>query len=69
MNASVKLKMSETYFKHECGLVLDRKAHHRIKKKIVFDKFEVTPCPKCREFGGWTLSRKIGDNFEEIKFA
>ena len=45
MNAQIKLKMDEIYFKHECGLLIDRKAHNKIKKKIVFDKFEVTPMP------------------------
>ena len=41
MNAQRKLKMDETYFKHECGLIMDRKTHNKIKKKVVFDKFEV----------------------------
>ena len=57
------------YFKHECGLIIDRKAHNKIKKKIVFDRFEVTPCPKCKQFGGWDIMRKVGDNYEEIKFG
>ena len=61
--------MSETYFKHKCGLILDRKAHDRIKKKIVFERFEVTPCPNCKEYGGWKIMRKIGDNYEEIEFG
>ena len=69
MNAQIKLKMDEIYFKHECGLLIDRKAHDKLKKKVVFDKFEVTPCPKCKQFGGWDILRKVGGNYEEIKFG
>ena len=69
MNVQIKLKMNDTYFKHECGLIIDRKAHNRIKKKVVFDRFEVTPCPKCKQFGGWNIMKKIGNDYEEIKFA
>jgi len=61
--------MDETYFKHECGLFIDRKAHDKLKKKTVFDRFDVTPCPKYKQFGGWNIMRKVEDNYEEIKFG
>ncbi len=61
--------MDETYFKYGCGLIMNRKVHDKIKKKVVFDKFEVTLCPKYEQFGGWNIMRKIGDNYEEIRFG
>ena len=69
MNAQIKLKMDETYFKHECNLIIDRKAYDKLKKKVIINKFEITPCTKCKQFGGWDIMRKVGNNYEEIKFG